>query len=111
MTTSVSGAARHEQFIAKFKEKLFDTVEGSPKLDSLISNMEDALGCGIPDGTRTDVAVAAFNYAIEITLQQAIPVFLSLLTEESMVFVKELSEILEVDWIDNHRLTKAKDLN
>ena len=73
--------------------------------------MERALGESIPGEQQSDVAAVAFNYAVEVSLQQAIPVFLSLLVEENMDFVKELSGILEVDWLDTHKLMRKQNLN
>jgi len=111
MITGSSSPKQHEDFIARFKEMFFDVVEQNPKLGALISNMEEALGDNIPEGLQADVAAVAFNYAIEVSMQKAIPVFLSLLIEENMDFVKELSGVLEVDWIENHRMMRKQNLN
>jgi len=111
MLTSSSDPKQHEDFIAKFKERLFDVVESNPKLDSLIENLEEALKESIPVDLHASVAAAAFNYALDVTLQQAIPVFLTLLVEEDMDFVKELSNILEVNWVDTYKLMRRESLN
>ena len=111
MISGSSTPKQHEDFITKFKERFFDVVEQNPKLGQLIENLEAALEDNIPEGQQADVAAVAFNYAVDVAMQQAVPVFLSLLVEQNMDFVKELATILEVDWIENHKLMRKQDLN
>jgi len=111
MISDPSTPKQHEEFIHKFKERFFSVVEDNPKLESLIESLEEALTKSIPEDLQASVAAVAFNYAIDVALQQAIPVFLKLLVEENMEFVKDLAEILEVDWIENYKLIRQASIN